>query len=100
MELPRKDTVEDPGNDIRNESVEDSGYQIRYDIVEDPRHDIRNNSVEDLGNEIRKDIDEMEVDSEEVVGYQGDIWDSSDDNLYVAYDTSEMVVEADQMERA
>ena len=42
----------------------------------------------------------MEVDSEEVVGYQGDIWDSSDDNLYVAYDTSEMVVEADQMERA
>ena len=35
----------------------------------------------------------MEVDSEEVVGYQGDIWDSSDDDLYVAYDTSEMVVD-------
>ena len=40
----------------------------------------------------------MEVDCEEVVVYQGDIWDSSDDNLYVAYDTSEMVVDADQME--
>ena len=42
----------------------------------------------------------MQVDNEEVVGYQGDIWDSNDDDLYVAYDTSEMVIEADQMECA
>ena len=66
------------------------GYQIRYDIVEDPHHDIRNNYVEDSGNEIR-------YTSVEVVGYQGD---SSDYDLYVAYDTSKMVVEADQMENA
>ena len=38
----------------------------------------------------------MDVDSEEVVGLQEDIWDSSDDDLYVAFDTSEMVVEAEE----
>ena len=79
--------MEDPLHDIRNNLVEDPGNESRY------------TSVEVSGKEIRKDIAEMEVDSDEVVGYQGDIWDSSDDNLYVAYDTSEMVVEADQTER-
>ena len=74
--LPKKDTVEDPDNEIRYTSVEVSGK------------------------EIRKDIAEMKVDNEEVIEYQGDIWDSSDDDLYVAYDTSEMVIEADQMECA